>query len=456
MATKARGRKGRAPYGARGTRRGRTGPLGRPGVRRAIVGAWAVVVAASVGFLAMRAFDERAFVPSQPVSEPSRPPAVAAEAPPSAQHQSPSRPADLPPAARAPLGIAAPVDMPGQTASSVPPPSAVTADEIPYDSRPAWVRFAATPPKGASKPAIAIVIDDVGVAKGELGALLKLEAPVTFAVMGYADNMRDFSRKARSGGHELMVHVPMEPMGKADPGPNALTVGLAPEEIVKRLRWHLDRQEDYVGVNNHMGSRFTADGAGMAVVAAELKQRGLLFLDSRTSADSVGEAAAREAGLPTASRDVFLDNEIGASAIEAQLVLAERKARESGLAIAIGHPHALTVEAIARFMPQAKARGIVFIPLSSAVARRSGLPPPDQVRVPEKGQGGAVMPSSSSPAIPPPPPRPTRVAVPLPGTKPVPAPLPPTPAAGDTEANGDAEATGADGTRSGSPLPPRG
>lgn len=433
---------------SRGVGRRRAGTLGRPGVRRAIVGVWAVVVAASVGFLAMRAFDERAFVPYRPVSEPSRPAAVAVASPPDAQHQTPSRPVDLPPAARAPLGIAAPVEMPGQTASSVPPPRAVTADEIPYDSRPAWIRFAATPPKGAAKPAIAIVIDDVGVTKGPLAALLELDSPVTFAVMGYADHMRDFTRKARAGGHELMVHVPMEPTGKADPGPNALTTGLKPEEIVKRLRWHLDRQEDFVGINNHMGSRFTADAAGMAVVMAELKQRGLLFLDSRTSADSVGEETAREAGLPTASRDVFLDNEVGASAIEAQLVLAERRAREGGLAIAIGHPHSLTIEAIARFMPQARARGITFIPLSSAVARRSGLPPPDQVQAP----GAAAVVAAETPAEPPPPPRPVTVAVPLPGTKPTPAPLPPEPPAGAT----GADSTGGDGTRSGSPLPPRG
>ncbi|MDD3445470.1 MAG: divergent polysaccharide deacetylase family protein [Zavarzinia sp.] len=410
----------------RGGRRVRTGLLGRPGVRRAIVGVWAVVVAAAVGFLSMRAFDEHRFVPRQPA--PASPAPIAAPAAtgrPAAVATAPA-PA-LPPAARAPLGIASPVEGPRESAAVIPPPPPVTAEDAPYDGRPAWQRYAITAPAFDRKPAIAIVIDDVGVAKGELDALLALEAPVTLSVMGYADRMDGFERKARSAGHELMLHVPMEPTGKADPGPHALTVGLAPAEILKRLRWHLDRHDGYVGVNNHMGSRFTADAAGMAVVTAELKERGLLFLDSRTSADSVGEAEAKAAGIPTAARDVFLDNEIGANAIEAQLVLTERRARESGTAIAIGHPHALTIEALARFIPQAKARGVVFVPLSAVVARRSGLPLPGSAR------GAAPAPQ---------PPRPAAAATPLPSPKPK-----PTPAAGSTD----------DGaTRSGSLPPPRG
>lgn len=354
--------KTKRPAGRRkGTSRRRGGLLGNRAVRRTIVGGWAIVVAVAVGFLLMRAMDER-----MPTVHP-----VAVHDPAPMAAVRPTSPADA--VDSAPRVTARPVERPADVAA-VPPPPPVTAEEQAYDGRPAWQRFAMAPPaQMGKKPVIAIVIDDVGVTKRELDSLLALDAGVTFSIMGYADNMADFARKARAGGHELLVHVPMQPEGNADPGPKALTIGLSPAEIRARLRWHLDRHDGFVGINNHMGSRFSADAEGMAVVAAELKARGLLFLDSRTVAGSVGEEKAKEAGLPTASRDVFLDNEIGANAIEAQLVLAERRARDKGTAIAIGHPHEATIEALARFIPQAQARGIVFVPVSTVIARRSGL-----------------------------------------------------------------------------------
>lgn len=362
-------RKAKRPAGRRkGTSRRRGGLLGHRLVRRAIVAGWAVIVAIAVGFLLMRAMDER-MPPAQQVAAHSAPPEIRAEA-------APRPPSTADAIESAPRVAARPVEKPADMAA-VPPPPPLTAREQPYDGRPAWQRYAMAPPAQLGrKPVIAIVIDDVGVTRRELDTLLALDAGVTFSIMGYADNMADFARRARAGGHELLVHVPMQPEGNADPGPKALTVGLSPAEIRARLRWHLDRHEGFVGINNHMGSRFSTDAAGMAVVAAELKARGLLFLDSRTSATSVGEAKAKEAGLPTASRDVFLDNEIGANAIEAQLVLAERRARDKGTAIAIGHPHEATIEALARFIPQAQARGIVFVPVSTVIARRSGFDVP--------------------------------------------------------------------------------
>lgn len=365
MATKTR-KPTRKPGRRRTMARRRAGLLGRPGVRRSIVAGWALVVAVAVGFLLMRAMTER----MTPV----------AEAPPPAQQVATApAPAAVRPQTRAeaieaaPRVTARPAEAPA-AAPAVPPPAAVTAEERAWDSRPAWQRFAQAPPANlGKKPVIAIVIDDVGVVHRSLDALLGLDPGVTFAIMGYAEGTDDFARKARAKGHELLVHVPMQPEGAADPGPKALTVGLSPAEIRARLRWQLDRHDGFVGVNNHMGSRFSSDAAGMTVVAEELKARGLLFLDSRTSATSVGEEKAKEAGIPTASRDVFLDNEIGANAIEAQLVQAERRARDKGTAIAIGHPHEATIEALARFIPQAQARGIVFVPVSTVIARRSGV-----------------------------------------------------------------------------------
>src|SRR5690606_34427058 len=137
----------------------------------------------------------------------------------------------------------------------------------------------------------------------------------------------------RAHGHELMLHLPMEPEGAVtDPGPNALLLDLPPEELRRRLVVSLNRFDGYVGLNNHMGSRFTADRPAMELVLGEVKARGLLFLDSRTTDRSVGDRVADEMGVPRARRDVFLDNDRDPAAIRRQLALAEERALGNGAA----------------------------------------------------------------------------------------------------------------------------
>jgi polysaccharide deacetylase 2 family uncharacterized protein YibQ len=122
-----------------------------------------------------------------------------------------------------------------------------------------------------------------------------------------------------------------------------------------------------------MGSRFTASEPDMRLVLAELKRRGLLFLDSRTIAGSVGAAVATQLGVPFAERDVFLDNVQSADAVEAKLAELERIARAHGHAIAIGHPHDATIAALAAWLPTLRARGFALVPLSTIVKRRMGV-----------------------------------------------------------------------------------
>ncbi len=169
-------------------------------------------------------------------------------------------------------------------------------------------------------------------------------------------------------GHELMVHLPMEPLARGEnPGPHALLKGLPEGELVRRLEWALGRFTGYVGVNNHMGSRLTRDSRAMALVMVRLKAYGLLFVDSRTSIRSVAGAAAREADVPNADRNIFLDHVDGLEAIRRQLVLVERVARRQGFAVAIGHPRDATLDALAAWIADAAARGFVFVPISAIV-----------------------------------------------------------------------------------------
>jgi polysaccharide deacetylase 2 family uncharacterized protein YibQ len=220
---------------------------------------------------------------------------------------------------------------------------------------------------------IAVVLDDVGVARSHAELAIDLPGVITLSFMTYADGVADMAARARAKGHELMLHVPMEPLGhEIDAGPNVLQVGASESELLKRLDWGLERFPGYIGINNHMGSRFTQDERGMGVVLAELKRRNLLFLDSRTISDTVGDKIAARMGVAHVMRDVFLDNEMDEAAVVKQLMQTERIAASKGQAIAIGHPHPATIAAIRAWMPKAAARGFVVVPLSAVAKLRLG------------------------------------------------------------------------------------
>lgn len=218
---------------------------------------------------------------------------------------------------------------------------------------------------------VAIVLDDVGPQAANARRAVALPAPLTLAFLPYAENLPALTAAARRRGHEILVHLPMEPLGTADPGPHALRAGLDRAELLRRLDWSLARFDGYVGVNNHMGSRLTADAVAMETVLGALKGRGLLFLDSRTTPDTVAGATARRLGVPTAERDVFLDNVIESQAIAAQLAEMEARARRNGAAVAIGHPHPATLDALEAWLRAAPARGIAVVPLSAIISRHA-------------------------------------------------------------------------------------
>ncbi len=244
------------------------------------------------------------------------------------------------------------------------------ADPIPV-KKPAWIRNAIAYQAEAGKPMIALVIDDVGIDRRRSDAVVALPAPLTLSYLTYAHDLDSQTAAARARGHELMVHVPMQPKSAdADPGPKALRVRDTPVQLAQKLEWGLSRFSGYVGVNNHMGSRFTTDLTGMQAVMAALGSRGLFFLDSVTAPDSAGLRAARAAGVPVLTRDVFLDNEDTPEEVRYRLEQAEKIARRTGSAIAIGHPHDATITVLRDWIPDALNRGIAIVPVSALVRRR--------------------------------------------------------------------------------------
>ncbi len=259
-------------------------------------------------------------------------------------------------------------EAPAEVAEAVQPAPRQAQPHPPPQGQ-SWQRNAVQLASFPSGPVIALVIDDVGLNRPGARRSIALPPPVTLALMTYAEGLESLAGKARAAGHELMVHMPMQPIDdEYNAGEKVLTTGLSREELIQRINWGLDRFPGYVGINNHMGSRFTANAEGMATVMEVLKQRGLLFLDSRTVGHSLGVSAARSAGVPVVARDIFIDHEQTPGFIAQQLRALEELAVQRGYAIGIGHPHVVTLEALENWIPQAKARGIAFVPVSAILS----------------------------------------------------------------------------------------
>ena len=252
-----------------------------------------------------------------------------------------------------------PADKPAQLAA------AISSDQ-------AWRRNAVPFRDLNTRPLIAIVIDDVGLDRPRSKRAWELPSPLTMSFLPYAKDLRDQARAARGRGHELMLHLPMEPTGRNDPGPGALLVSMTDTEIRQRTATALDSFEGFAGVNNHMGSRFTAFRPGMETVLRQLKPRGLMFLDSRTTKDSVGDQTAQELGVPGIVRHVFLDDDESLDAVRRKLADAEAVARRQGFVVAIGHPHEATLQALAEWLPTVQGKGLALAPATAVLRKRNG------------------------------------------------------------------------------------
>ncbi len=194
-------------------------------------------------------------------------------------------------------------------------------------------------------------------------------------------------------GREVLVHVPMEPEQADEMShPSFLTTSMSDEEVILRMSAFLARVPGAVGANNHMGSRFTRDSHRMEVVLAFLRDRGLFFVDSRTTPATVGREVAVRAGVPFAERHVFLDNDPNRPEIETRLEEAIQTARREGCALAIGHPRVQTLEVLTRWARDPH-RDVDVVPVSRLIAgpcRPDPPGPPPSGR--SSGSGTAPLP----------------------------------------------------------------
>jgi polysaccharide deacetylase 2 family uncharacterized protein YibQ len=225
----------------------------------------------------------------------------------------------------------------------------------------------------ADRPAfVAIVVDDLGRRVEDVDELASLGIDLSYAVLPFEARTREVVARLRERRAEILVHLPMEPGGSADPGPGALRLDMKSVELARRTAAAIEAVPGAVGVNNHMGSALSADGPAMAVILEEIRARELFFLDSRTSPSSVGFSHARNAGIPVARRDVFLDFVLEPDEIRVQFRRLLSIARDEGAAVAIGHPHPDTLAILREEVPRAVRAGYRFVPVSYLLLRTGG------------------------------------------------------------------------------------
>lgn len=217
------------------------------------------------------------------------------------------------------------------------------------------------------EPMIALVIDDCGIAEAATRAAIALPSEVSLTFLPYGAKSSALAHLAAAAGHDILLHMPMQPEGPADPGPDALTVDLPAPEIMRRMQEGFDSLPPVIGMNNHMGSRFTSNPSAMAPVVEVLQQRNVFFLDSVTSAKSVAAKMTRAVGVPTLSRDVFLDDTVTEAEVERQLARTEALARRHGSAIAIGHPHSSTLKVLRKWLADYRQRGFQIVSLQTLI-----------------------------------------------------------------------------------------
>ncbi|HYV85212.1 MAG TPA: divergent polysaccharide deacetylase family protein [Patescibacteria group bacterium] len=214
---------------------------------------------------------------------------------------------------------------------------------------------------------MAIVIDDVGFDESIALEFANLGLPMTFAILPHQRYSLTLATRLRAMGHEVILHLPMQPVGYpgSDPGQGAVTEGLSRDEIRAIVMGDLDGVPGAVGLNNHMGSQATTDPVLMRAVLEVAKERGLFFLDSRTTSATIAYDLAVDMRIPATRRSVFLDDRRERSYIEAQVRSLLERARTEGSALAIGHPDEATLEALKESTGLLRSPDIKMVPAST-------------------------------------------------------------------------------------------
>lgn len=236
--------------------------------------------------------------------------------------------------------------------------------------------YAQTTPMGianSDRPKIAIVLGGMGLnTRLTQKAIKELSGDVTFAFAPYGENLQEQVNRARAQGHEIMLQLPMEPSGYPanNPGPNTLLAEAPEADNIKALRWHMSRFAGYSGITNYLGGRFLSEPASLRPVLAEMKTRGLVFLEDAAAPTSSLDAVGKATGLRSRRTDMVIDAVGDAASIEAALAQLEKIAEANGFAVGTGSGLEITIDTVAEWAEELERKGIVLVPVSVAFRGR--------------------------------------------------------------------------------------
>jgi hypothetical protein len=280
------------------------------------------------------------------------------------RHAPPKHPAT---ATAAPVETATPQSIETSTPAATETPSPQASPSASSSPLPVLSPRAATS-GGTAK--LALIVDDCGQWLDTERGYLALGIPLTMSVLPDVRYTSSIAQEAASAGKGVMLHLPMETLSGLNPGPGKVTTEMTDAQITAMVEADLAQVPLARGVNNHEGSKGSSDTRVMNDVIAVLAKHGnLFFIDSKTSPTSVGEQVAAAQGVPTAGRDVFLDNKEDVAYSEGQLREAAAIAKRTGSAIAIGHPRPTTLAAVKNLIPELQAEGIEFVLVSDLVSK---------------------------------------------------------------------------------------
>lgn len=239
----------------------------------------------------------------------------------------------------------------------------------------AWQEYARPYTGDNETPRIAIIVTDIGLnSRSSTAAIDNLPGQVDLAFSPYGRNLQDWMDKSRAKGHEGFLMIPTEPMNYPanDPGPHTLITDLSPRDNLLRLDWLLSQVTGYVGIINHMGSKFTTSEEALTPILTDLQGRGLMLVDARASQFSMAARVARNLNMPRAINDRYIDNVITAEEIQSQLRELEITANTFGVALGLARATPLTIDQIALWAEGLAAKGIELVPVT-AIANRQPI-----------------------------------------------------------------------------------
>ncbi len=271
------------------------------------------------------------------------------------------------------------------------PPSAIRATSVPLDQLVETTAFGPVPkiaedglrpmdayarPSNVGPydrvPRIVIIVGGMGISQtGTSKAIRDLPEDITLAFAPYGSSLNRWAGRARESGHEILLQVPMEPVGypTKNPGERTLLTSAGGAANAENLKWAMSRITSYTGVMNYMGARFLADQRATRSLLEELVGRGVFFLDDGSSGQSTAASIGNAIRAPVVTADLTIDKQRSTRQIEKQLENLEKIARTKGLAVGVASAFPTTVRTLAAWVPLARERGIALVPASAALVR---------------------------------------------------------------------------------------